>query len=52
MNQTSLQKETGSFDAPVAGDVDVLVCGGGPAGIGAAVAAVRQGTSTLLIEKQ
>lgn len=52
MNQTSLLKESGSFDALVAGDVDVLVCGGGPAGIGAAVAAVRQGVSVLLIEKQ
>jgi hypothetical protein len=33
-------------------DVDVLVAGGGPAGIGAAVAAGRSGCSTLLLEKR
>ena len=31
---------------------DVLVVGGGPAGIGAAVAAARQGRSVLLLEKR
>ncbi len=36
---------------PVAFDVDVCVVGGGPAGIGAAVAASRLGASTLLIER-
>jgi len=36
---------------PVAFDVDVCVVGGGPAGIGAAVAAARLGVSTLLIER-
>ena len=36
---------------PVAADVDVLVVGGGPAGIGAALAAGREGASTLLIER-
>lgn len=35
---------------PVTADRDVVVCGGGPAGIGAAVAAAREGASTLLIE--
>lgn len=30
--------------------VDVLVCGGGPAGIGAAIAAARNGANTLLLE--
>ena len=30
---------------------DVVVCGGGPAGIGAAIAAARSGKKTLLIEK-
>lgn len=36
---------------PVAARVDVLVCGGGVAGIAAAVAAARAGAKTLLIER-
>ena len=35
---------------PVVADVDVLVCGGGPAGIGAAVCAAREGVSVMIIE--
>ncbi|MEW4561040.1 FAD-dependent oxidoreductase [Bremerella sp. JC770] len=35
---------------PVAGKSDVLVCGAGPAGIGAALAAARAGASVQLIE--
>ncbi|QDT05038.1 ribulose-1,5-biphosphate synthetase [Rubripirellula lacrimiformis] len=35
---------------PVVGKTDVLVCGGGPAGIAAAVAAARAGASVQLIE--
>ncbi len=36
---------------PIAARVDVLVCGGGVAGIAAAVAAGRNGAKTLLIER-
>lgn len=36
---------------PVIATVDVLIVGGGPAGIGAAIAAGRTGAKTLLIER-
>ena len=36
---------------PVAGPYDVVICGGGPAGIGAAVAAAENGAKTALIER-
>lgn len=38
------------LDIPVASAVDVLVVGGGTAGVGAAVAAARHGADVLLIE--
>jgi glycine/D-amino acid oxidase-like deaminating enzyme len=39
-----------SFQAPVIRDVDVLVVGGGPAGVGAAIRASREGMTVLLAE--
>ena len=36
---------------PVIAETDVLVAGGGPAGIGAALAAARCGAKVMLIEK-
>ncbi len=38
-------------EVPVLGEYDVLVCGGGPAGTAAAIAAGRLGAKTLLIER-
>lgn len=45
------QVTLGPQTVPVATNVDVLVCGGGVAGIAAAVAAARNGAKTLLIER-
>ncbi len=46
MEYLSMQK-----DVPVVKKVDVVVCGGGPAGLAAAIAAARNGAQTLLIEQ-
>jgi hypothetical protein len=40
-----------SRETPVYGEYDVVVLGGGPAGMAAAVAAARAGRSTLLVER-
>lgn len=41
-----------SRNVPVLGEWDAVVCGGGPAGCAAAVAAARHGARTLLVEKE
>lgn len=38
-------------ELPVSCEVDVLVCGGGPSGIAAAVSAAKNGVSVMLIER-
>jgi len=38
-------------EIPVSKEVDVVVAGGGPAGIGAALAAARTGAKTILVEQ-
>ncbi|MGI6335527.1 MAG: FAD-dependent oxidoreductase [Eubacteriales bacterium] len=38
-------------ELPVIDDVDVLVCGAGPAGVSAAISAARQGVRTLLLDQ-
>jgi hypothetical protein len=40
-----------SSDIPVLDEVDVVVLGGGPAGIAAAIAASRNGAKTMLLER-
>ena len=50
MSDTAIVREA-SRSLPVAAEADVLVVGGGPAGLAAAVAAARQGADTLLVER-
>lgn len=45
------QKLTIEKEVPVVGEYDVVVCGGGPAGFVAAIAAAREGAKTALIEQ-
>lgn len=43
--------ELAAKECPIIREVDVVVCGGGPGGIGAAVAAARQGMKVALLER-
>ena len=38
-------------ETPVLAQCDVLVCGGGPAGVAAAIAAARHGAEVVLLER-
>ncbi|EEA94645.1 FAD-dependent oxidoreductase [Pseudovibrio sp. JE062] len=40
-----------AVDSPVLDEADVVVCGGGPAGVAAAVMSARDGLKTILVEK-
>jgi hypothetical protein len=52
MNKTTNQEILITNESiPITKEVDVLVCGGGVAGIAAAVAAARSGAKTLLVER-
>ncbi len=43
--------ERGDRGVPIAVEADVVVCGGGPAGIAAALAAARENTQVILVER-
>ena len=44
-------RQSDVFSLPTAAEVDVLVVGGGPAGVGAAFSAARRGAKTLIVEQ-
>ena len=51
MNTSTPHLVEPSRETPVLGEYDVVVLGGGPAGIAAATAAARGGLITLLVER-
>ena len=53
LNKSKVKKEyliEPKRQTPIVKEMDVIVCGGGPAGIAAAIAAARTGANTTLIE--
>lgn len=50
--RSAVQVRESARDVPVKGSCDVLVAGGGPAGISAAVTAARSGAKVVLLESQ
>ena len=50
-NKTTFKVHRDAQEIPVKAKVDVLVCGGGPAGIGAALGAAKGEVSVMIIEK-
>ena len=51
MENQEMKRLSISREVPVVGSYDVIVCGGGPSGIMAAVAAAREGARVALIER-
>ncbi|EIQ00272.1 Pyridine nucleotide-disulfide oxidoreductase [Opitutaceae bacterium TAV1] len=50
INRTRSETISEHLNTPLAGHCDVFVCGGGPAGIAAAVSAAREGARVTLVE--
>ena len=51
MQQSDLKIAPSALDMPVVGRSDIVVVGGGPAGVSAAVSAARSGASVTLLER-
>jgi hypothetical protein len=51
MQQSDLKIAPNALDMPVVGRSDIVVVGGGPAGVSAAVSAARSGASVTLLER-